>query len=131
VLLAAAMIRSTSPVALTPAQLSTLRGLLVVERQRLRGDAAIPSAVAEAGPREADPSDEATDSLGQHEALAGSQHAQRHLTEVEAALVRMDAGTYGTSEVSGEPIGYARLSAVPWARFTVAEQEDLERAQRR
>jgi len=125
------MSRSASLVSLTPAQLSTLRGLLVAERHRLRGDAAIPSAVAEAGPREADPSDEATDSLVQHEALAGSQHAQRHLTEVEAALARMDAGTYGTSEVSGEPIGYARLSAVPWARFTVAEQEDLERAQRR
>jgi DnaK suppressor protein len=43
----------------------------------------------------------------------------------------MDAGTYGTSEVSGEPIGYARLSAVPWARFSVVEQEDLERIKRR
>jgi DnaK suppressor protein len=125
------MIRSASPVSLNPAQLSTLRNRLVAERQRLRGDAAIPTAVAEPGPREADPSDEASDSLVQHEALAGSQHAQRHLAEVEAALVRMDAGTYGVSEVSGEPIGYGRLSAVPWARFTVAEQEDLERAQRR
>jgi RNA polymerase-binding transcription factor DksA len=61
----------------------------------------------------------------------GSQHAERLLTEVEAALARMDAGTYGTSEVSGEPIGYARLSAVPWARFSVVEQEDLERIERR
>jgi RNA polymerase-binding transcription factor len=116
---------------LTNAQLATLRGLLVAEQRRLRGEAAIPSAVAEAGPRESDPSDEATDSLIQHEALAGSQHAERLLTEVEAALARMDAGTYGTSEVSGEPIGYARLSAVPWARFSVVEQEDLERIERR
>lgn len=116
---------------LTSAQLATLRGLLVAERRRLRGEAAIPSVVADAGPREADPSDEATDSLMQHEALAGSQHAERHLTEVEAALARMDAGTYGTSGVSGEPIGYPRLSAVPWARFTAVEQEDLERIERR
>jgi DnaK suppressor protein len=124
------MTRSASPGSLSPDQLSTLRKRLVAERERLLGDAAIPSAVAEAGPREADPSDEATDSLVQHEALAGSQHAQRRLSEVDAALARMDAGSYGTSEISGEPIGYPRLSAVPWARFTVAEQEDLERAQR-
>jgi DnaK suppressor protein len=116
---------------LTSAQLATLHALLVAERRRLRGEAAIPSVVAAPGPRESDPSDEATDSLMQHEALAGSRHAERHLTEVEAALARMDAGTYGTSEVSGEPIGYARLSAVPWARFTAIEQEDLERIQRR
>jgi DnaK suppressor protein len=116
---------------LTSAQLATLRGLLVAERRRLRGEAAIPSVVADAVAREADPSDEATASLMQHEALAGSQHAERHLTEVEAALARMDAGTYGTSEVSDEPIGYARLSAVPWARLTALEQEDLERIQRR
>jgi DnaK suppressor protein len=120
-----------SPESLTSAQLATLRGLLVAERQRVRGEAAIPSVVADASPREADPSDEATDSLMQHEALAGSRHAERHLTEVEAALARMDAGTYGTSEVSGEPIGYPRLSAVPWARLTALEQEDLERIQRR
>jgi DnaK suppressor protein len=124
------MIRASSE-SLTNAQLATLRGLLVAERRRLRGEAAIPPVIAHAGPREADPSDEATDSLMQHEALAGSRHAERHLTEVEAALERMDAGTYGMSEVSGEPIGYARLSAVPWARFTAAEQEDLERIQRR
>jgi DnaK suppressor protein len=120
-----------SSASLTNAEISTLRAQLLAERKRLRGEAAIPSAVADAGPREADPSDEATDSLVQHEALAGSQHAQRLLTEVEAALGRIDARTYGTSEVSGEPIGYARLSAVPWARFTVAEQEDLEHLQRR
>ena len=116
---------------LTSAQLATLRSLLVAERRRLRGEAAIPSAVADAGPREADPSDEATDGLMQHEALAGNRHAERHLIEVEAALARMDAGTYGTSEVSGETIGYARLVAVPWARLTALEQEDLERIQRR
>jgi DnaK suppressor protein len=124
------MTRSAPPDSLSPDQLSTLRKRLVAERGRLLGDAAIPSAVAEPGPREADPSDEATESLGQHEALAGSQHAQRRLSEVNAALARMDAGVYGTSEISGEPIGFARLSAVPWARFTVAEQEDLERAER-
>jgi RNA polymerase-binding transcription factor DksA len=35
------------------------------------------------------------------------------------------------SELSGEPIDFARLEAVPWARYTAAEQEDLEHAQRK
>ncbi len=120
-----------SPAVLTPTELSTLRHRLLAERQLLRGGASIPSVVTEAGPRESDPSDEATDSLIQHEALAGSQHAQRRIAEVDAALARMEAGSYGTSELSREPIGYPRLSAVPWARFTAAEQDELERAARR
>jgi DnaK suppressor protein len=43
----------------------------------------------------------------------------------------MEAGTYGVSELSGEPIGYARISAVPWTRFSVEEQEQVERQSRR
>jgi DnaK suppressor protein len=116
---------------LTHTELSTLRGVLLAEQQQLRGSASIPTVVTEAGPREADPSDEATESLAQHEALAGSQHAQRRLAEVDAALARIAAGTYGTSELSGEPIGYARLSAVPWARLTAAEQDERDRLARR
>src|SRR5271170_1237528 len=125
------MSSSKSLGSLTHAQLTTLRDRLLAERKVLRGEATLPSIVTDAGPREADPSDEASDSLAQHEALAGSQHAQRRLAEVEAALARIEAGTYGTSTVSGEPIGYPRLSAVPWARLTAAEQDDLDRLSRR
>jgi DnaK suppressor protein len=118
------------PQGLTRAELANLRRALLAEQKRLRVSATIPSVVTEAPPREADPSDEATEGLAQHEALAGSRHAQRRLAEVEAALARMEAGTYGTSELSGEPIGYARLSAVPWARLTAAEQEERDRLAR-
>lgn len=45
------------------------------------------------------------------------------LREVEAALERVDNGTYGVSEVSGEPIPDERLRAVPTARRLVSEQE--------
>ncbi len=37
------------------------------------------------------------------------------LDEVRAALARVDAGSYGTCEVCGEPIPEARLEARPWA----------------
>jgi DnaK suppressor protein len=75
--------------------------------------------------------DEAEASIVQHEALGRAAHDRSHLAEVDRALQKIKAGTYGVSELSGEPIGYARLNAVPWARFSAAEQEDLGRGQRR
>lgn len=45
--------------------------------------------------------------------------ARRHLTEVDAALVRIAAGTYGTCERCGEPIAAGRLEARPVARTCI------------
>lgn len=53
----------------------------------------------------------------QLEALAGD--ARRRLVEVDAALARLDAGTYGLCEVGGEPIDAARLEARPTATTCV------------
>lgn len=49
------------------------------------------------------------------------------LREVEAALHRIEAGTYGTCQECEEPISIKRLDAVPWARFCVKCQEDISR----
>ena len=38
------------------------------------------------------------------------------LTEIDAAIDRMKDGRYGFSEITGEPVGYERLSVIPWAR---------------
>lgn len=43
------------------------------------------------------------------------------LDKVDAALRRMDEGTYGLSEVSGKPIPIERLEAVPYATTLVDE----------
>ena len=51
--------------------------------------------------------------------VAGPERAL--LAEVDRALAKMDAGTYGVSEKTGEPIPYPRLAAVPWAREGVDE----------
>jgi DnaK suppressor protein len=51
---------------------------------------------------------------------------QKLVGEIDAALARMDAGTYGLCEGTGEPIGYRRLLARPWARFSVEYKEALE-----
>ena len=46
--------------------------------------------------------------------------ARQRIEQVDAALARLDAGTYGTCTVGGEPIPAARLAAVPWAATCVA-----------
>jgi RNA polymerase-binding transcription factor DksA len=44
---------------------------------------------------------------------------QEQLDDVEHALGRLDAGTYGTCEQCGEPIAAARLEAMPATRFCI------------
>jgi DnaK suppressor protein len=48
------------------------------------------------------------------------------LTEVEAALKRIEDGTYGKCIDCGEPIPEKRLEAIPWASRCVKDQEALE-----
>jgi DnaK suppressor protein len=50
------------------------------------------------------------------------------LARVERALLKIDEGTYGFSDVSGQPIPDARLEAIPEAINTVQEQGASERA---
>ena len=44
---------------------------------------------------------------------------RHHLSEVDAALARVDTGTYGACERCGRPIGEARLDALPAARTCI------------
>lgn len=47
------------------------------------------------------------------------QQLEPQLNEVKAALLRIEEGTYGTCEVSGEPIERERLEANPSARTSI------------
>jgi DnaK suppressor protein len=125
------MTKSESPAPVTPTQLAKLRARLMADRARLLSAGNTMSSVREAAEPSADVMDEAEASLTQHEALVRSAHDRSHLANIERALAKMDAGTYGLSELSGEPLGFPRLEAVPWARFTAAEQEQIEREARR
>jgi RNA polymerase-binding transcription factor DksA len=51
--------------------------------------------------------------------LALSARARQEIEEIDRALAKIDAGTYGICEVSGEPIPKARLEAIPQARERV------------
>lgn len=80
--------------------------------------------------------------FGMHQADAGSDAYDRDfalsmlskeqdaLYEIEEALKRMDAGTYGICEMSEKKIPQARLEAIPFARYTVECQAQLEKENR-
>ena len=52
------------------------------------------------------------------------------LFEIDAALKKIDDNAYGVCEMSGKPIPHARLEALPFARYTVECQAELEKNNR-
>ncbi len=80
--------------------------------------------------------------FGMHQADAGSDaydrdfalsllsQEQDSLYEIDEALKRIDNGSYGICEMSGKPIPHARLEALPFTRYTVECQAELEKRNR-
>jgi len=70
--------------------------------------------------------DAGTDSYDRDFALSMLSAEQNALYEVEEALRRIEAGTYGKCEMTGKPIPMERLAAIPWTRFTIEAEKQLE-----
>ena len=71
--------------------------------------------------------DSGTDNFDRDFALSLLSSDQDAIYEIDEALKRIQRGTYGVCELTGKPIPKARLDAIPWARFTVEAQAQLER----
>ena len=52
------------------------------------------------------------------------------ISKIEEAISRVDDGSYGFCEETGEPIGLARLEARPTATLSIEAQERHERSER-
>jgi RNA polymerase-binding transcription factor DksA len=65
------------------------------------------------------PADLGTETFEREKDLSILEQLEAELTELQAALERIDNGTYGVDEVTGEPIDPARLEALPAARTNV------------
>ena len=72
------------------------------------------------------PADAATDSFDRDLVLGLASFEQGGLYEIDAALRRIDDGTYGVCELTRRPIPWKRLEAVPWARFCVEAERRVE-----
>lgn len=67
-----------------------------------------------------------TDNYEQEFALGLMDGERKILHEIDDALQRIEDGTYGICEGTGEPISKARLKAQPWARYCVEYARMLE-----
>lgn len=116
---------------LTEDQVEHLRELLLRARTQLLDGAR----VRRDGERELDePEDPASDPIDQatREQSESLLHAlddrtRDQLALIERALDKIEQGGYGVCEATGEPIGYERLQAQPWARTSTEREVDRER----
>src|SRR3954469_7216567 len=71
--------------------------------------------------------DSGTDNFDRDFALSLLSSDQDAIYEIEEALKRIEKNTYGICELTGKPIPRSRLEAIPWTRFTVQAQAQLEK----
>lgn len=70
--------------------------------------------------------DDASDIVTRDTNLALRSNSQDLLGQVDAALRRMDEGTYGICERCGKPINPERLEALPYATYCITCQAEVE-----
>jgi|TARA_B110000438_G_scaffold234034_1_gene230298 RNA polymerase-binding transcription factor DksA len=76
-------------------------------------------------------SDSASDTFNRDFALSVVSSEQEALKELDAAIERIYAGSYGVCEITKEAISEERLSAVPFTRFSLTGQKEHELTARR
>jgi DnaK suppressor protein len=72
------------------------------------------------------PGDVATETFDRELDEGLEEGAVRQLGQIEAALARIEDGSYGRCAICGKPIGEERLRAVPWATLCIDDQRRQE-----
>jgi RNA polymerase-binding transcription factor len=78
----------------------------------------------------ADLADRATSETDRALELRARDRQRKLIAKIDAALMRIEEGTYGYCEESGEPIGLKRLDARPIATLSLEAQERHERREK-
>ena len=94
------------------------RTALLAERDRLRAEVA-EGIVAPDPMTYGSQAAAASQVFEQQRDLALRERNEQHLAQVEAALRRLDEGTFGTCASCGRPIAPERLEAIPWAALCI------------
>jgi DnaK suppressor protein len=105
--------------------------LEALRRQVLGGELSVNArkrAYTEEHGDEAEEFEDSAQDLAQEEVRQAQHDVDEHrVADIERALQKIDEGSYGLSDESGDPIPKARLEASPEAVLTVQEEEARER----
>jgi RNA polymerase-binding transcription factor DksA len=106
-----------------------VRNRLEAERERVAslieglrgelGDSPENEEVGELSHYDQHPADQGSETFEREKDLSILESLEAEVAELEAALRRLDDGTYGIDEVTGRPIDPARLDAMPAARRNI------------
>ena len=88
------------------------------------------ASLSQGGILEADITDRASVETDRALELRTRDRARKLIAKIDQALARVETGTYGYCEESGEPIGLKRLEARPIATLSIEAQERHERMER-
>lgn len=109
---------------------------LLEERRRLEvaadsakgglGEGSQSEATGELSSYDQHPADVGTETFYREADQAIAESVQAELEEVDAALRRVEDGTYGRCEACGRPIGDERLEALPAARLCLEDEQRAE-----
>ncbi|UFN48824.1 RNA polymerase-binding protein DksA [Roseomonas sp. OT10] len=116
---------------MNPQQLQYFRQKLLRWRQDLLREAGVTlSSMGQGGIIEADLTDRASVETDRALELRTRDRARKLISKIDQALERVENGTYGYCEETGEPIGLRRLEARPIATLSIEAQERHERMER-
>ena len=117
---------------LTAKEVAHFKEMLLVFRERVAGEySTLSRDNLEANQRDPSLSDQGTDTFDREMELNMMGSEQEVLFEIDAALRRIEKGTYGICELTGHPINIERLQALPYVRYTVRAQSELEKGRAR
>jgi len=109
---------------LTPAKLKEIRTDLVGMRDDILHT--VRKQQVEEGVDNGDSVDQASQSIEKELLFELSDNERTTLDMIDAAIRKIDNGTYGVCEATQRPIGRMRLEAIPYARYSIEYQNQLE-----
>lgn len=109
---------------LTPAKLKEIRSELVEMRDAILKT--VRKQQVEDGVDNGDSVDQASQSIEKELLFELSDNERTTLDMIDAAIRKVDNGTYGLCEATQRPISRARLEAIPYCRYSIEYQNQLE-----
>ena len=117
---------------LTAKEIRGFKEKLLLLRERVSGEySTLSRDNLEANQRDPSLSDQGTDTFDREMELNMMGTEQEVLFEIDAALRRIEKGTYGICELTEQYINIERLEALPYVRYTVRAQSELEKGRAR